>query len=406
MTGGVTPFGQASDTQPRVLFFAHDSRGAGHVRRTLALSAELAYHRPDVAMVLVTSSFLGEAWRVPDNLDVIKLPSLARRDLYRDDQGSGLAPARDRRGPHKTFAVLRERVIFDIATTFDPWLFVVDNEPLGMRSSTELMRTLRVLRPRSTRSILGLRDIYDDPELVRVLWNNRGVIRVLEELYDRVLVYGDPSVFDVAAEYDLPPSVVAKLHYTGYIRKHEALAPAAGLRASLCAEEQPLVVVTTGSGVDGAPYIRAYLTALARGLLPSVASFIVTGPLMPESESAALLDAVHPPATRVVPFAPDLTSWINAADLVISMAGYNTVTEALGYGKRMVVVPRVEPAEQRIRAERLAGRGLLRMVHPRDLTPEELARQVQAALASPPPDVRLDFGGLGRAGNLLAAALG
>lgn len=88
------------------------------------------------------------------------------------------------------------------------------------------------------------------------------------------------------------------------------------------------------------------------------------------------------------------------------MGGYNTVCEAVGLGKRVVVVPRVHPRqEQLIRAQRFAQLGLVSMVHPNDLSPDRLQEAVWAALASPPPAPRLDFDGLRRAGELLSELL-
>jgi len=64
---------------------------------------------------------------------------------------------------------------------------------------------------------------------------------------------------------------------------------------------------------------------------------------------------------------------IDAADLVVSMAGYNTICEILSLRKRAIVVPRVRPVqEQWMRAERMAKLGLLRAIHPDHVTPMKL----------------------------------
>ena len=79
------------------------------------------------------------------------------------------------------------------------------------------------------------------------------------------------------------------------------------------------------------------------------------------------------PHVQICEFTDDLMSYIDAADAIVSMGGYNTVSEILSLGKRAVIVPRVKPVkEQCIRAERLARLGLLRMIHPDDLTPKGL----------------------------------
>jgi predicted glycosyltransferase len=77
-------------------------------------------------------------------------------------------------------------------------------------------------------------------------------------------------------------------------------------------------------------------------------------------------------------FSDDMMSLMDAADVVVSMGGYNTVCELLTLKKRAVVVPRVRPVqEQGIRAERMAALGLLRTVHPDRLTPQHLLETVQ-----------------------------
>jgi predicted glycosyltransferase len=80
-------------------------------------------------------------------------------------------------------------------------------------------------------------------------------------------------------------------------------------------------------------------------------------------------------------FVDNMMAYMSAADLVVSMGGYNTVCELLSSGKRGIVIPRAAPvAEQWIRAERMARLGLFSVIHPRDLTPGLLANAVEAEL--------------------------
>jgi predicted glycosyltransferase len=119
-----------------------------------------------------------------------------------------------------------------------------------------------------------------------------------------------------------------------------------------------------------------------------------------------LRNAARDERVTLLEFTPDLVSYIAAADLVVGMAGYNTVCETLSLGVRALFVPRVRPrAEQRIRAERLAERGFARVLLPEDLTPECIAAEVEAALAAPQAEVTLDFDGLERVGQAIAELL-
>ena len=111
-----------------------------------------------------------------------------------------------------------------------------------------------------------------------------------------------------------------------------------------------------------------------------LSSFVVTGPFMPE-DAQRRLRAVAPESVTVTPFLPGLDDVIAVADVVVSMAGYNTVCELLGSGTPAVLVPRVgHREEQRMRAARLANLGLVEHVPPAAIEPRGLAAAVRRAL--------------------------
>ena len=102
-------------------------------------------------------------------------------------------------------------------------------------------------------------------------------------------------------------------------------------------------------------------------------------------------------------------SYVNTADAVICMCGYNTITEVLQKGKRAIVVPRIKPGqEQLIRAQSLAKAGLIQMIHPEDLEPNLLTETLFHSLGQVRhvrPTTNLNFGGLQKLTNYLAILL-
>jgi predicted glycosyltransferase len=77
---------------------------------------------------------------------------------------------------------------------------------------------------------------------------------------------------------------------------------------------------------------------------------------------------------RVLIHVEDLLSYMNAADLVVTMAGYNSLYQLFRLGKRGLVIPRSGPsAEQRTRARLFAERGLIGIVEPEELSPRRIA---------------------------------
>jgi predicted glycosyltransferase len=157
------------------------------------------------------------------------------------------------------------------------------------------------------------------------------------------------------------------------------------VRAELAvAEDERLVLVTPGGGEDGYAMIDAYVRGLAE--CPAEAklkTLIVHGPEIPEEHQAMLRARVEGNSSVILrSFTGDIGSYMGAADLVVSMGGYNTVCEVLSLKKRAILVPRVRPVEEQlIRAERLQRLGLLTMLHPDRLTPSGMMRAVLAELA-------------------------
>ena len=83
----------------------------------------------------------------------------------------------------------------------------------------------------------------------------------------------------------------------------------------------------------------------------------------------------------ILDFTQDLMSYMNAAELVVAMAGYNTVTEILTLNKPAVLIPRTEPAqEQWIRATRLERLGLFKTLHPDQVSPTALRQLILGSL--------------------------
>lgn len=396
--------GRQPEERRRVLYYSHDGFGLGHIRSTLAMVHALSRLRPNVAHLAMTGSLETHAWELPSSFDYVKLPATAKSLIY-----YGLPVRREPRGerPRRDIWSVREALIYRTATSYLPHALYVDWSPAGHQG--ELRRAILALhaqRPRPT-LILALTDLISDGETIRGDWRRDRAYPLLDEVYDHILVYGSPDVFEVVGEYALSPAAAAKTTYLGYHRRIEPLTPPEDVRRRLGATSAPLVVVTTGGGADGAPIIAAWLRAARAPALAGIVSFIVAGPLMSAADQARLrATAATTPNTHFVPFTNELLSHINAADLVITMGGYNTVSEVLSLGKRSIVIPRTGLwKEQVIRAERLQALGYTTCLHPDELTPERLRDAALTALAAPPPDIRLRFDGLERGAELIAAAL-
>ena len=369
------------------MFYSHDTYGLGHLKRTLMLAGFLRTRMPALSQLVVTGSPLAHRFQLPPGADYIKLPSVVK-------VGAEHYEARSLALPFGRVRHLRREMLLSAARHFRPHALIVDNVPAGLKG--ELRPTLHSLRDTSCRLVLGLRDVVDEADWVRQAWSRDGIYELLDELYDLILVYGRRDVFDVVEKYGFSPKAAAKTRFVGYLRRAPAGRDAAEIRTELgVRRNERLVVVMAGGGGDGYDLLRAALEAIRLGGRPGFHFLLLGGPLMPPEhrQRARALSAKHE-GVHYLDFVDDAASYVAAADVVVSMGGYNSVCELLSLRKLAIVVPRVSPRrEQLIRAEVLAKRGVLRMIHPDELTADRLLEEMDRLLddrSYPPPSFALD----------------
>jgi predicted glycosyltransferase len=380
----------------KILLYSHDSYGLGHLRRTLTLAGAFVERNRDASALILTGSTVSDAFRLPWGVDIVKLPSAVKvaNQVYESNRMSiGFETLRD----------LRSGLISSAAEAFEPDVFMVDKSPLGMKR--EVYPTLKYFRDSrpSTLTVLGLRDVLDDPRYVRRHWREGRIAEAIEEFYDLVLVYGPREVYDPLPEYGLSEEALDRSHYVGYIGRNPA--PETD---SYSPFRPGYVLVTAGGGGDGFRLIKIYLQSL-KGPEPSFDSLVVTGPLMDDGAKREIEHLARGLRVRVMEFRPDMDRLIKWAGVVVSMGGYNTTVELLAARKSALIVPRVEPrVEQLIRAERLADLGLVEMIHPDDLAPGLVRSKVEKLLKRDPvpaPPVEVDLSGASRAVDLVTVRM-
>lgn len=376
--------------------YSHDSYGLGHLRRTLALAEAFVERAPCTSVLILTGSTMSGTFRMSPGIDLVKLPSAVK-------VASGVYEPGRMFVSFESLKNLRASLILSTARSFAPDAFVVDKAPLGMKR--EVLPTLEFLRNErpGTLTVLGLRDVMDDPGRICRNWREGRISEAIEDFYDTILVYGPREVYDPLPEYGLSEATLRRCHYVGYVGRGPTLEATSDL------QYQPgYVLVTAGGGGDGSYLVESYLASL-REREPSFDSIVVTGPLMDDESKRRIDRLARGLRVQVLEFRADMERLIARACAVVAMGGYNTTCELLAARKPALIVPRVEPrVEQLIRAERLAKLGLVEMIHPADLTPTLMRSKVEELLARDPasaPRVEVDLSGASRAVDLVATGI-
>lgn len=373
----------------KIFIYCQHVWGLGHVFRILEIARALKSH--DV--ILVTG---GPAVEIPLPVNVrrVQLPvlrMLADKQLVADDD----------RGLDDIWAE-RMAVLHALFRAERPDVFIVELYPLGRtafgRELDPLLASIRSGRLPRCRVYCSVRDILvakRDPQAYEAR-----VSRKLNRWFDALLVHADPRLIRLDDTFSTVAAIEIPVVYTGYVARpvtqRESEAQAFRLKNDLQTDEK-LIVVSAGGGQSGYPLMTALLAAqghLAARLPVRMAMF--TGPYISDTKRAAL-QAAAGPGVLIQGFATDFGRWMAAADLSVSMAGYNTCMDLLANQVPAMVWPFDGDREQPLRAARLADRGWVSVLKTADLETEALAARIEQALTcAPRTGAQIDLQGASR----------
>jgi predicted glycosyltransferase len=393
----------------RLLIYNGLGQGLGHRERVLKIATAFAAEVRRAHVLLATAAGESLARRLPPGVEVL---ALAPGGVVR---GPGLVEL-PTPGDIVAAHAARAQVIHDAAARFQPDLVLVEHFPTGMLD--ELLETFDLLRAarRPPKLVLGLREIIcEPPSRVHEAWADEGIYEEIATRYDRVLVYGCEHLLASASRYGYAEAAAGKLRYCGYV------GPVHPIRRGSHTGDGT-IVVTGGGGAFAYPMMARCLPAL-RSVAERRRVIFVTGPAMESSDHGALVALASGSAIELRSREESMSSLLATADLVISLGGYNTLTEALAARCRVLAMPRtwtsatqareagqtnlpISESEQLLRIELFAQLGLIEVVEPA-AGPDEIAATVERALAAGAPEpCKLPLDGAARAARELLELLG
>ena len=283
----------------------------------------------------MTGSPLVGRFGLPEHIDFVRIPGMIKKT------NEEYLPLSIKINPEHALDI-RKNIIKTTTKSFQPQLFIVDKEPLGLKK--EILPTLKWIKRHApgARTILGLRDIMDDASVVIRDWQAKNVYHLMDEMYDEIWVYGLREIYDPIAEYGIPDEVSAKMTFTGYIprrvpgkRAFKKIRKKGGIKF-----DEKMVAVTAGGGGDGFIMMEVFLTMLEKmSGKPPFKTVFVTGPFMPPAERDEVTERARRLGIRCWHFYRRMEEVLAAADVVVSMGGYNTVCELLTLGTVSLIIP-------------------------------------------------------------------
>ena len=381
----------------RLLHYTQHVLGMGHLFRSLEIDKELAGHEvhlitggPAVPMTL--PEHVTHHAQIPLQMDS------DFTEIFSSESDLSLDEIWDRR------TSMLDRLLKELR----PDLFLVELFPFGRkRFGRELLPALQNIREGRygpMRTVCSLRDILvekDDQEK----YEDR-VVRQANAYFDNILVHADPGLIRLEETFSRITDLTPEITYPGYVTPRPKPGAGARLRAEQnIPPDERLVVVSAGSGTVGFTLLKAAVQG-SRKLYPERAHRLVlfSGPHLEEEHFAELQTLADGSGhIRISRFSARFPDWLDAADLSVSMGGYNTTMNLLAASCHGLVLPFAQNREQNMRAERLEKRGCLTRLAPQDLSPEMMAEKMRVALNTPFPSHAIDLDGARATAEILLA---
>lgn len=372
----------------RVLIYSHDTFGLGHLRRCRTIAHSLVGAYKNLSVLILSGSPIIGSFDFRIRTDFVRIPGVIK--LHDGDY----TPLKLHMDINDTLH-LRESLIRATAEDFDPDLFIVDKEPLGLRG--EVASTLELLKRKGAGLVLGVRDILDDDTVIKAEWEHKNAVAAVEEYYDAMWIYGVPEMARPLDVFDLSPAARARIQYTGYLERtvwsgQPQVAP------ELLGTDDPYILVTPGGGGDGVELMDWVLRTYEADVVDQklMTAVMVLGPFMAsESKTDLMQRAADVPHVVMIDFNNRMEDLMVGASGVVAMGGYNTFCEVLSFDKPAVLVPRTKPRlEQYIRAKQAQDMGLVCMLEDDGVRPAEKMHDVLSRLPDQKPPSAAGIKGL------------
>jgi predicted glycosyltransferase len=358
----------------KVIIYCQHVLGLGHFYRTL----EIAMAMDNFDVILVTGGGSVEA-KFPEHVRHVTLPGLMMDDnfteLYSVDPKKEVEDVKQE----------RKRQLLDLVKEEDPDYFLVELYPFGRRAFrfelTPVLDYITTLKNNHCRVLCSLRDILVGKK-DRSKYETR-VTEALNKWFDAVLVHSDPELIKLDTTFHSLDKINIPLVYTGFVTPVPDVKKVAKIKKDLqLNRKKRLIVASVGGGNVGASLLRAlvdtyeFLSSREELLL-----YIFTGPYM-NKEDILYLNSFSGSGIKVEKFTHDFVSLLGAADLSISMAGYNTCMNIVAADVPALVWPFDQNLEQRDRAEKIGQFMPMTILEDKDLCASRFSKLIEKTLCT------------------------
>ena len=384
----------------KIIFYCQYVWGMGHLFRSIEVARALSDHE----VILVVGGREVDI-ELPEHVTLVRLPG-----LYMDEQFTTLIPE-DADKTIEDIQRKRREMLFALCQTHNPDLFIIELYPFGRTifgfELQPLLDSIQQGRFGKIKVVCSLRDILvekRDPKAYE-----ERVLNHLNAHFDLLLIHSDPEIMPLDETFSRVNDIRIPIFYTGFVTRKVKSAAGKKLRRELAiAAQEQLIVASAGGGRSGYTLLRNVIKAVHQ--LPNPQQIrleMFTGPFRDDGEFRKLsTNSTH--RIRVRRFTKRFLDYLAAADVSVSLAGYNTCMNLLATRVPALVYPYRRQREQPLRVEKIRNFLPIKILQDKDLSPVPLGDHIRHMLrASKPSDgVPLNLDGADNTARYLVEWMG
>jgi predicted glycosyltransferase len=378
----------------KLMYYCQHVLGMGHFVRSVEIIRALT----PFEVYFLNGGEMVPGFDPPPEVEVINLPPIKSDSEFREIRAVDSSTSLDE------IKEIRKKRILGEFERVRPELLVIELFPFGrLKFDFELIPLLELARAGGrTKVVCSLRDILVSKREQRQF--EEDACRIVNQYFDLILIHSDPRFHRLEETFPRAGDLKCPIRYTGFVAQ-----PVADHESLQDSDLEKDILVSIGGGRVGVELIDCAMdaSALIADKAPHRMS-IFTGPYLADSEFGRLEAKIAGNRrVKLQRYTTEFVSSMRAADLSMSMAGYNTCMNIIVTGTRAIVYPFSgnNNQEQTIRAKKLRELGLVEVIEQGELRPATLADKILAQLTKPKPMTKPGLLDLNGATNTVAALI-
>jgi predicted glycosyltransferase len=339
---------------PKIIIHCQYVYGLGHFVRALHLAQGLSKY---FDVYFLNGGEPVKNFDIDTAIQFIQLPA-----IYKKEGSTELSSVSEHLTLSKCFE-LRDEIIFETIQKVKPDVVITEHFPFGFLFKKEATKLIDYAKKSNTKTkiVCSVRDVIESSKGGT---NDPDTVNILNKLYDLLLIHGDEKLISMSSSFPLFTKIKTPIVYTGYVIDENL---------SSSAIRSKNILVSVAGGRVGSELLNAVIKAFELIREKCQHNLVVfNGAFNKDFEGLLQDDRIKYSTFNRYEFLKQLAQ----SDISISLGGYNSMSESLYAGNKVVIYNREflgSNEEQDIRISTFKNLGLIDIITLKDLDVEKLA---------------------------------